>query len=284
MMNRLLHIILLTGALLMAALPAAAQSKREITPVESDEGKPQQPVLHYYDKHGEPLKEPVLFVADLDTVSRPSAKPVYPLLNSVSIGANFFDAVMLAFGQKHASVDLWGELSLWNWFFPTVEMGLGFGNNHPEGANFRYKAKPSFYIRAGFNYNFMYKSNPDYSVFLGLRAGYSHFTYDITGITIDSGYWGQSNKFDLLGQTSSVFFGQFVAGVKVKIYKNISLGWSGRYNFKFHSTNSKNATPWFVPGMGAKNALSATFSIIYTIPLSKNVPITASSEAAPGSN
>ena len=32
--------------------------QREITPVDIDDKKPKQPILHYYDKHGNPLKEP----------------------------------------------------------------------------------------------------------------------------------------------------------------------------------------------------------------------------------
>lgn len=113
-------------------------SKAKITPVESDDKRPPSPTLHYYDKHGDPLEEPVLFLAELDTVKKAQSKPVYPLLNSVSVGANFFDAVMLAAGQKHASFDLWADLSLHNWFFPVLEAGVGFADNQPDDGNFHY--------------------------------------------------------------------------------------------------------------------------------------------------
>ena len=66
---------------------------QKITPVDNDPTKPRQPILHYYDKHGEPLDEPVLFLADLDTVKQASPGPVYPLWESVSVGVNFFDGV-----------------------------------------------------------------------------------------------------------------------------------------------------------------------------------------------
>ena len=165
--------IIIITALLALFMPAYGQKK--ITPVDNDVNKPPQPTLHYYDKHGNPLEEPVLFVAELDTVTSSRPKPVYPLLYSASIGFNFFDGVMKLFGQSHQSYDLQCSLSLHNWFEPIVELGLGFADNHPENGNYRYKNKPSFYGKLGMNYNFMYKSNPDYQVYLGIRFGYSSF-------------------------------------------------------------------------------------------------------------
>ena len=60
------------AALLLAAFVAAgtlcasAQSnKGTISPVESDDEAPAQPILHYYDKHGNRLDTPVIpFIAE----------------------------------------------------------------------------------------------------------------------------------------------------------------------------------------------------------------------------
>lgn len=250
--------------MLSAILPVFAQKK--ITPVDDDPNKPAQPTLHYYDKHGEPLDEPVLFMAELDTVSGVRPKPVYPLLYSANIGFNFFDGVMSLFGQSHSSYDIQAGLSLHNWIEPLVELGIGFADNHPETSNFRYKSKPSFYGKIGANYNFFYKSNPDYQVYLGLRFGYTNYKYEITDININSNYWGQSNQLSIKDQHGTAFYGQVAAGLKVKIWKWISLGWSLRYGFKMHQTHSENSNPWFIPGYGT-GALSATFSLIYSIPI-----------------
>ncbi|MCH5227556.1 MAG: hypothetical protein J1F16_07075 [Muribaculaceae bacterium] len=241
-------------------------AQRKITPVDNDPNKPQQPTLHYYDKHGNPLEEPVLFMAELDTVKSVRPKPIYPLLYSASVGFNFFDGIMALLGQSHSSYDVSASLSLHNWFEPTVELGIGFADNHPENGNFRYKGKPSFYGKIGMNYNFMYKSNPDYQVFLGIRFGYTSYTYDITDITINSGYWDQSNHFSITGQRASAFYGQALAGLRVKIWKWFSLGWSLRYGFKMKQTYASNSNPWFIPGYGT-GALNATFSLFCTIPI-----------------
>lgn len=255
----LLLSLLLSGILLMPA-------QKKITPVDNDKDKPAQPTLHYYDKHGNPLDEPVLFMAELDTVTSSKPKPVYPLLYSANIGFNFFDGLMSIFGQSHSSYDIHGSVSLHNWFEPVVELGLGFANNHPETSNFRYKSKPSFYGKIGMNYNFMYKSNPDYQVYLGLRFGYSKFNYEITDITINSDYWGQTNNFSITNQSAYALYGQALAGIKVKIWKWFSLGWSIRYGFKMKHTKGNSSNPWFIPGYGT-GALNATFSLIYTIPI-----------------
>ena len=269
-MSKSRHIIILIIAAVAGFLSLGTYAQKKITPVDNDPTKPRQPVLHYYDKHGEPLEEPVLFLADLDTVKSASPAPVYPLWESVSVGVNFFDGVMMLAGQKHASFDVWGMLSLHNWILPVVEMGIGFADNHPEDGNFRYKGKPSFYGKIGVNYNFLYKSSPDYQMHLGLRAAYTHFSYDITDITINSSYWDQSNHLSILNQKASAFFGEVLAGIKVKIWKNISMGWDARFRFKFKNSNGKNSKPWFIPGYGTSSPLSASFSLIYTIPINRN--------------
>lgn len=253
-----------TVALVVGSGNVMAQKK--ITPVDKDPTKPRQPVLHYYDKHGNPLDEPVLFLSDLDTIKKVSPGPVYPLLESMSFGVNFFDAAMLLAGQKHASVDIWAKLSLHNWIQPVAEIGIGFADNKPEDGNFHYKGKPSMYFKLGADYNFLYKSNTDYQVHFGLRGGFSSFRYDITDITIGSSYWEETNRFDITGQRAHALYGEVLAGIKVKIWKNISMGWNARYRFKFKSTDGSNSTPWFIPGYGAGSPLSASFSLIYTMP------------------
>lgn len=267
MKSQLISLLLSLITCLSVVCPVYSQKK--ITPVDTDPTKPRQPVLHYYDKHGEPLEEPVLFLADLDTVKSASPKPVYPLLYSASLGFNFFDGIMQLAGQKYASFDLWASVSLHNWFEPVVELGIGYADNKPEDGNFHYKGKPSFYGKLGINYNFLYKSNPDYQAYFGLRGGFSSFTYDITDITINSSYWNQSNNFSILNQKAHALYGEVLGGIKVNLWKGISMGWNLRYRFKFKSTNGTNSVPWFIPGYGTTSPLSASFSIIYTMPFDK---------------
>lgn len=260
--------IMMALAILLPAAAYGQRAKREITPVLTDDKKPQQPTLHYYDKHGEPLENPVLFLAELDTVTKVKAGPKYPLYNGVDVGVNFGDLIFMLAGQRHYSYDLHASVSLHNWFFPIVEAGVGFANSAPEGANYRYKGNPSFYAKVGLNYNFLYKSSPDYMVYLGLRAGYSNFSYELKNVDISADYWEQTSRLDIPGQKAWALYGEAVAGLKVKIAGCFSLGWSVRYKMKFKATDGSNSIPWFIPGYGT-SPIGMTVSAIFTIPAGK---------------
>lgn len=247
-----------------------------VTPVDIDEGS-RKPILHYYDKHGEPLEEPVLFLATLDTVTRPKSKPVYPLYNGVSVGINFADGIMAIFGQKYGSYDVAVDVSLHNWFFPVIEAGIGYARSTPDNRNFTYSVDPSFYCKLGLNYNFLYKSNPDYQLYLGLRAAWSTFSWKLTGVNISSSYWQEQQRFDMTGLRSTAWWGEALAGLKVKIAGGFSLGWSVRWHFPFHFSKSGfdsagaaglgdtvGSKPWFVPGYGGNGNFTFTFSAIWT--------------------
>ena len=260
-MNSCIRFLLIVMAAIFTCGDMAAQ---DITPVDVDTKKPEQPRLHYYDKHGKKLDEPVYFLTEVDTVAKVSAKSPWPLYNGVTAGFNFFDAAMLIAGQSFASFDLNASVSLHNWFFPTLELGLGFSKNHEKGSTLVYRTKPSPFLKLGVDYNFLYKSNPDYMAGLGLRFGWAHPSYEITGATASSSYWGETSEFDIKGQSVNAWFGEALATVKVKIWKEISLGWSIRYRFKMHIPNASSSTPWYIPGYGGGSPLTATFSVMYT--------------------
>ena len=236
------------------------------TPVDIDREKPAAPPLHYYDKHGNPLDTPVRFLATLDTVTSVKAGPKYPLYNGVSISANFFDAIMMAAGQKRANFDVAASVSLWNWLFPVIETGVGFSNSHPDDGRTFYKMGPSWYIRAGVNYNFLYKSDPAYRLYVGIRAAFSPFGYDLPVISPGSQYYTQDGPSAMWGLHGNCWYGQVLLGLEVKIWRIIYMGWSARYSFNIKNSYSDPDYPaWYIPGRNAASPLSATFSIGVTI-------------------
>lgn len=270
-MNRITTLIILLAAFTCAAI---AQT-RKVTPVENTDNKPPQPVLHYYDKHGKPLDEPVLFLLEEDTVKQPTAKAVYPLLTRLDIGLNVMDGIMMIAGQKYGGFDIGLTLPLYNWFCPAVELGMGRAHKRPDDGNYTYDSPLSFYAKAGIDYNFLYKSNPAYRVFVGVRCGFSSFRYSIRDITVSSDYWNQTQKFDITGQKSTALWGEALAGLTVKIAGGFAMGWTLRYKFKFHCGSGSMSEPWYIPGYGARTSgFGATFSLIYTLPLhtKKSVP------------
>ena len=262
-MKRCGNFLMRLAALTILFVMAGKVCAQDITPVDIDANKPERPRLHYYDKHGNKLEQPIYFLTDLDTVKKHSPKSPWPLYNGVSVGFNFFDAAMLIAGQSFASFDFNAAVSLHNWFYPTMEVGLGFSKNHEDGTSLIYRTHPSPYIKIGVDYNFLYKSNPDYWVGLGLRCGWAHAAYEITGATTSSPYWDQTADFNIRNQSVNAWFGEALALIRVKIWREISMGWSVRYRFKMKIPDGSNSTPWFIPGYGGGSPLTATFSIIY---------------------
>lgn len=260
--GRLIRGVMAAALIAAGSLHVSAQSnKGKITPVESDDEAPPKPVLHYYDKHGEKLDTPVLYLAELDTAASVRPSSPYPLFNGVTVGVNFADAIMSAIGQKHSSYDVSAMVSLHNWFFPVVEAGMGWGHYTENNKLYNIKAHPSMYAKVGINYNFLYKSDPAYMAYLGLRFGAAQCRWDKTDIrsTNEEGETVYSpNEMD---QRCTSIFGEVLAGLKVKIVGPFSLGWNVRYRLGLHS--SGGMSPWFVPGYGT-GPLGFTFNAYLT--------------------
>ncbi|MDE7180105.1 MAG: hypothetical protein K2N88_02770 [Muribaculaceae bacterium] len=245
------------------ALPAHTAPRPSSTPVDIDDDKPVV-VLHYYDKHGNPLDEPVRFLATLDTVKTVKPGPTYPLYNGINIGVNFGDLVLMAFGQRYGSFDAWANVSLHNWVFPTLEVGVGYANETPARLNYTYHVSPSVYAKIGANYNFIYKSNPDYQFFLGARVGFSAFSYSLRDVTVSSDFWNETQHTSINGLRSTAVYGELLAGLQVKIVGPFSLGWSARWHFLFHASRDRESRPSFIPGYGGTGPFAISLSAIWT--------------------
>ncbi len=261
----------------MAAVASMAVAQRRVTPVERSTNRTMT-ADELKQKKKELKAQGLSIVGDsivadsvameLDTLK--VKKMLYPRLTSVTIGANIWDPVMRLLGQKYGGMDFSAELSLWNRFIPTAELGFGWADNTPEDMNFTYKGKLALYGKLGMNYNFKFNSLPDYVAMLGFRAGYSSFSYDIKDITVHNGYWNQTEKIDILDQHSHATWGEILLAVKVKLFGNLSAGWAFKYHFLFNCKDNPNSEPWHIPGYGSrKGAVTGGFSLYYTLPLHK---------------
>lgn len=194
----------------------------------------------------------------------------YPKLTSVIVGVNLWDPIMRIFGQSYGGIDFSAELSMWNRFHPIVELGVGQANSTPEDMNFTYKSNLALYGKLGLNYNFKYNNSPDYVALLGIRAGYSSFSYDIKDISLVNSYWSQSQTIDILNQKSNALWAELLLSLKVKLIGNISAGWAFRYHFLINYKKNTNSDPWYIPGFGTRESnMTGSFSLYYTIPLGK---------------
>lgn len=197
-------------------------------------------------------------------------KMIYPLMHSVSVGVDIWDPVMRLFGQHYGLVEFSGQVNLHNRYIPVVEIGLGQCDYTPANQNYTYRVATTPYFRIGANYNFFYNSNPDYQAYAGLRLGYSPFRYHLENVTIDSGYWDESQTVDFPALSSHVVYLNILIGIKVKIVGPVSMGWSFRFKTRIHETKHPQGNPWYIPGYGSRNgAIAGSFSVYYTLPLNK---------------
>lgn len=195
----------------------------------------------------------------------------YPKLNGIIIGANLWDPIMRLAGQKYGGIGFSAELSLWNRFFPNVELGIGMAKNTPEDMNFTYEGKTSLFGKIGAKYNFQYNNLSDYQILLGANLGYSNFRYDITNIAIDSDYWGEHITTSIPNQKSQALWAEFSFSLRVKLVSNLSMGWSFIYHLLLSEKKNPHSIAWYIPGFGNRDQkITGAFSVFYTIPFKKN--------------
>jgi hypothetical protein len=136
-------------------------------------------------------------------------------------------------------------------FYPIIELGYG-GGNKLTGSGIRYKGDALFY-RAGMDFNLLKSKseNPVYNnLFLfGVRLGYTYFDYELQNISFADNFWG-TNITKSLNGTSSNFWFEIAAGVRVELYKNLYIGWTVRIKNMLTKPDEGTFKPWYVPGYG----------------------------------
>ena len=286
-MKRLAHIILLLLATCVA-LPAVAQTTdsiaadtvapkvtgnhRFISPVKAKTNTVLPPskdidpdILEQYIT-GDTLR--AIEEARKDSIRK--AYTHYPLITDLTIGFNFIDLVLAACGQDHMNADVNLTLNMWNRLQPVLELGVGRAKSTPDDMNFTYNGKLSPFARLGVNYNFMFKNSPDYQALVGARLGGSIFKYEITDIKHHNGYWDESTTTSIPQQSSHALWYEVVGGIKVKIFKNFSLGWFVKFHNLINEKKNAAGQPWFIPGYGTRNgSIAFSFNAYYTLPLYK---------------
>lgn len=194
----------------------------------------------------------------------------FPLWHAVSVGVDIWDPVMRAFGQHYGLIGFSAGVNLHNRYRPMIEAGLGDASYTPEDGNFTYKGKMAPFFKVGMDYNFFYNSNPAYELFAGVRVGFSPMSYEITNVSVNSPYWDESGGFDIPKQSVTASYFEFLIGLKVKVWRGISLGWTLKYHSIINDGKPRYGKPWYIPGFGTRGSTWAGgFSIYYTIPLNK---------------
>lgn len=194
----------------------------------------------------------------------------FPLLNGITIGVDIWDPVNRLFGQSYGLVSFSGDVNLHNRYFPAFEIGLGQADYAPDDKDFHYVSPMSVYFKIGANYNFLYNSNPDYKFFAIVRYGFAPFKWGLSSATPAEGYWGETPPFSIANQAATAGWLEFGIGLRLRLWNNISAGWTIKYHALVHQSKSAYGEPWYIPGYGTRSsAIAGSFSISYTIPINK---------------
>lgn len=197
-------------------------------------------------------------------------KMQHPLIYSLSAGVDVWEALMRIFGQSYGIGGVWCELNMHNRYIVMAEVGLGTARHRGASDNYLYRSPLGVYFRVGANYNFLFNSNPDYQLYALVRYGLSPFSFSIDDVRDGPGYWGETSTFNVPTQHTTVGWGEVGLGLKVRLWKSFSAGWSVKYRFIMHQSNLAYGKPWYIPGYGSRTApLAASLSLSYTFDLQR---------------
>lgn len=188
----------------------------------------------------------------------------------ISLSADLFGSVYRLFGNSISS-EVAIDFNFRNQFFPVVEIGYGSSNDENEDNGCRYTTSAP-YFRVGLNYNIFYRkgkvAQPSFG-YVGVRYGFSAFSYDVEAPNLQDPVWGGSVPFDYNNVSGNYHWFELCGGIKAKIWKNFYMGWCIRYKARLSVKNSPHSAPWYVPGFGnsTHTTFGATYSIIYNLPL-----------------
>lgn len=163
------------------------------------------------------------------------------------------------------------SLNMKNTFFPAFEFGYGICNHKDGYTLVKYKTSAPFF-KIGIDYNILKDKTQSNCLFVGCRYGFSIFKFNISGQDIVDPIWNISEPFDYENINTTSHWAELLAGVRVKIWRNIHMGWSIRYKKNISSSHNNYAEPYYIPGYGTTTNSSSwggSYSIIFDLNFNK---------------
>lgn len=192
-----------------------------------------------------------------------------PLYQGSYVGFDIFGLGSKLMGSDYFSSEISAEINLKNRYFPVVEIGYGQIDTTQEENDIHYKTAAP-YFRIGGSYNVFYQKPYLPGQFLvGLRYGFSSFSYDVSAPSMTDPTWGAPTlPFSYEGVKSNASWLEIVIGLKANIYKSIYMGLSLRYRSLMNAKAAKNSEPYYIPGYGKNKGtnIGITYSVVYNLP------------------
>lgn len=154
------------------------------------------------------------------------------------------------------------RMSIKDWLFPTVELGYGTTDYHEVESNVYYSCSAP-YGRLGFDVNILRNRHDDYQVFVGARAAYTNFKFDVSAPTAVDPVFGGNANYSVKDAKCNYLWAELLIGVDARIVGPVHLGWTARYKTRLHSGYEGIDKAWYVPGYGNDDSsgFGATFNV-----------------------
>lgn len=215
------------------------------------------------------LALPVTASAQASKQSNETSLPEQPLFQGIYVGADVFGLLNKALGSDITSTEASVEVNLKNKFFPVAEIGYGSIDTTDDETDIYYKASAP-YFRVGLNYNIFHKKPHLPGFFtVGLRYGFTSFSYDVQAPDLVDPNWGNTvAPISYEGVKTNVSWAELVVGLKANVYKSFYMGFTVRYRARLSQKKHENSEPYYVPGFGknSSNNFGITYNLIYRLP------------------
>lgn len=207
-----------------------------------------------------------------ETVNTPLTQEEWqatPLYQGAYVGFDIYGLGSKLFGNDFTTTEVSAEVNLKNRYFPVVEIGYGQTDVTNEETDIHYKTSAP-YFRIGASYNVFYKKPylPG-QLLVGLRYGFSSFSYDVSAPAMTDPSWGAPTlPFAYEGVKSSASWLEIVIALKANVYKSIYMGLGLRYRSRMSVKGTENSEPYYIPGFGKNRGtnIGISYSIIYKLP------------------
>lgn len=170
-------------------------------------------------------------------------------INGIAVGCDILGPIMKAANSDRADIEAFARLNIYDKYFPIFELGLGEGDHEGRELDNHFKVRAP-YFRIGCDYN-MIKKHEGNRLFLGLRYGFSTYSYDLDSDTpLTDPYWGESHPFREHSLDGHAHWAEFVFGLETRLVSIVSIGWDTRFKLKIRQNGADIGLPWCIPGYG----------------------------------
>ena len=190
------------------------------------------------------------------------------LPSAVRIGTDMIMMGESVIQNGRKKFEITGDIDVYK-YFVTADFGWSQTQISKTGFNYRNSGN---YGRIGIDYDFLFFDEDNHVIFFGLRYARSFFTEQFD-YTVNDNFYG---LYDLSeeNQNGKARWWEMNAGLKARIWKQLYIGWTGRFKFAQKSSADGDLSVYEIPGFGlaeSKSRWGFNYYIYYRFPF-RNKP------------